>query len=109
MSDAGGSAATAAAAAAAAAVDAQLTATGRQLLLQLPAVLPQLMSCSRMMGSKQGFAEAVCRVLLDIRVQPRLDPVLGLRLHAAVCAVREQLPSGGSSCWQELLVQAARM
>jgi hypothetical protein len=106
---AGGSAAMAAAAAAAAAVDTQLTGTGPQLLQHLPAVLPQLLSCSRVIGSKQGFTEAVCRVLLDIRVQQGLDPGLGLRLHAAVCAVREQLPSSGSSCWQELLSQAARL
>jgi hypothetical protein len=106
----GGSAATAAATAAAAAVDAQLTLTVPQLtqLQQLPAVLPQLLSCSKVMGSKQGFAEAVCRVLLDVRAQPRLNPGLGLRLAAAVCAVREQLPSSGSSCWQELMVQTAQ-
>jgi hypothetical protein len=108
---AGGSAATAAAAAAAAAVDAQLTLTVPQLthLQQLPAVLPQLLSCSKVMGSKQGFAEAVCRDLLDVTAQLRFNPGLGLRLAAAVCAVREQLPSSGSSCWQELLVQAAHV
>jgi hypothetical protein len=109
---AAGSAAMAAAAAAAAAVDAQLIFSGPHVhqlhLQQLPAVLPQLISCSKVIGSKQGFAEAVCRVLLELRAQPLLNPGLGLRLAAAVCAVREQLPSSGSSCWQELLVQAAQ-
>ncbi|KAF8057874.1 hypothetical protein HT031_005820 [Scenedesmus sp. PABB004] len=102
-----GSTAAAAATAVAACAEAQLALAHAALALeQLPALLPQLLSSPRLLGSRPAFAEAVSRALLDVAAQPRLSARAAARLRAAVAAVRELLPAAGS-CWPELLLAAA--